>query len=207
MANLILVRHGESTYNAKGIWTGWSDPGLSKKGFKEAKQAGEAILDLKIDLAYTAVLVRARQTLSEMLKALNLKVPTTVAWELNERNYGVYTNKNKWEVKKEVGEETFQKIRRSYDFQIEAGESLKQVYERIVPYYASNILPEVKSGKNVLLSLSGNSMRALVKYLEQIPDKEISLLEIATGQVYVYELDKNGKIISKDIRIAKENTA
>lgn len=206
MAYLILVRHGVSEYNAKGVWTGWADPSLAPKGFEEAKQAGLAIKDLHIDKAYCAVLVRARQTLDEMLKVLNIKVPIVYAWELNERNYGVYINKNKWEVKKEVGEEVFQKIRRSYDFPIEAGESMKQVYQRMVPYYLENILPEVKKGKNVLLSMCGNSMRTLVKYIENISDEEITLLEIPTGGVYVYEIDNEGKVLSKDIRITRENT-
>lgn len=206
MAYLILVRHGISEYNAKGVWTGWADPSLAPKGFEEAKQAGLAIKDIAIDLAYSAVLLRARQTLDEMLKVLNTKVPIVYAWELNERNYGIYINKNKWEVKEEVGEEVFQKIRRSYDFPIEAGESLKQVYERIVPYYTENILPKVKSGKNVLLSLCGNSMRTLVKYIDNISDQDITSLEIATGQVYVYKLDSEGKVLSKEIRVARENT-
>ncbi|MDO8638716.1 MAG: 2,3-bisphosphoglycerate-dependent phosphoglycerate mutase [Candidatus Daviesbacteria bacterium] len=206
MAYLILVRHGVSTYNAKGIWTGWADPSLAPAGIEEAKQAGLAIKDLKIDLAYVGTLVRGKQTLSEILKVLKIKIPTEVAWELNERNYGIYINKNKWEVRKQVGEKTFQKIRRSFDFPIEAGESLKQVYERAVPYYCKEIFPKIKQGKNILLSIYGNSMRALVKYLDKVSDKDIPLLEIATGQVYVYKINSKGKILSKEIRIARKNT-
>ena len=206
MAKLILVRHGISTYNAKGVWTGWADPPLAKEGFEEAKKAGIVIKDLQINFVYSSVLLRCRQTIDQILKILGEKLPVTLAWQLNERNYGIYTNKNKWEVKKEVGEETFQKIRRSYDYPIEAGESLKDVYERITPYYKQEILPKLKEGKNIILSLSGNSMRALVKFLDGVADKDITLLEIATGQVYVYEVNKSGKILSKEVRITKENT-
>ncbi|MCL5970291.1 MAG: 2,3-diphosphoglycerate-dependent phosphoglycerate mutase [Patescibacteria group bacterium] len=207
MAYLILVRHGESEWNAKGLWTGWTDVSLNEKGITEAKKAGEALKDIKIDLTITSKLKRAKQTLEEIRKILSLEnIPITETGALNEKNYGDYTGKNKWEVKEEVGEEEFQKIRRSWDYRLPNGESLKDVYNRVVPYYENNILPNLKSGKNILVSASSNSLRAFVKYLDNISDENISNLEIATGQIYVYRVDNEGKIISKEIRLARDNT-
>lgn len=206
MAYLILVRHGESEWNAKGLWTGWADVSLNDKGREEGKKAGLALRDIKIDVAYTSKLKRAKETLDEILKKLNLKIPIIENEALNEKNYGDYTGKNKWEIKKEVGETKFQKIRRSWDHQLPNGESLKDVYNRVVPYYESTILPNLKSGKNVIISASSNSLRAFVKYLDNISDEEIVSLEIATGQIYVYQIDNEGTIVSKKVRLARENT-
>ena len=131
---------------------------------------------------------------------LGIDVPTVAAAALNERDYGIYTGKNKWDIKKEVGDEQFKNIRRGWDFGIEKGESLKDVYARVVPYYQTEILPKLESGKNVIVAAHGNSLRALVKYLENISDKDVENLEIATGQVYAYKIDDRGKIISKEVR-------
>jgi 2,3-bisphosphoglycerate-dependent phosphoglycerate mutase len=201
MPYLILVRHGLSTYNKQGLWTGWDDPDLAPEGLAEAKKAAWTIRDLPIDLGYTSVQKRHKDTLSIILKELrkeNVKVIENKA--LNERSYGIYTGKNKWEIKKQIGEEEFQKLRRGWDYSIPEGESLKQVSERVVGYYLSSILPQIKSGKNVIISSSGNALRSLVKHLEKISDKDISHLEIATGEVYVYKLDEQGNILAKEIR-------
>jgi len=206
MAYLILVRHGESVWNAKGLWTGWADVSLNEKGREEGKKAGSALKDIKIDIAYTSKLKRAIETLDIILKELNLKILIVKNEALNEKNYGDYTGKNKWEIKKEVGEEKFQKIRRSWDYQLPNGESLKDVYNRVVPYYTNTILPSLKSGKNILISASSNSLRAFIKYLDNISDSDISNLEIATGQIYIYQIDENGKVVSKEIRLSRENT-
>jgi len=199
MAKLILVRHGESEWNQKGLWTGLTDIGLSEKGKIEAKSAGEKLKGLPIDIAYTSILLRAKQTLDEIKNVLGIDVPTIADKALNERDYGVYTGKNKWEIQKEVGEEQFQKIRRGWDTAIQNGESLKNVYDRVVPYYQSEILPKLKEGKNILISAHGNSLRALVKHLENISNADISSLELATGEVYVFEIDNNGNMLSKKI--------
>lgn len=207
MAYLILVRHGESVWNAKGLWTGWTDISLSEKGREEAKKAGAALKDIKIDTAYISKLKRAKETLDEIVNELNLTgIPVIENEALNERNYGEYAGKNKWEIKEKVGEEEFQKIRRSWDFPIPAGESLKDVYNRVLPYFECTILPDLKAGKNILLSAHSNSLRALVKYLDNISDEDIPHLEIATGQIYIYQVDENGKVISKEIRLARPNT-
>jgi 2,3-bisphosphoglycerate-dependent phosphoglycerate mutase len=199
MAKLILIRHGESEWNKQGLWTGLTDIGLSGKGKEEAKLAGEKLKGISIDFAFTSVLLRAKQTLDEIKGVLGIDVPTVEDQALNERNYGIYTGKNKWGIKKEVGDELFKKIRRGWDVSIENGESLKDVYNRVVPYYQTEILPKLKEGKNILLSAHGNSLRALIKYLENISDKDISNLELATGEVYVFEVDNNGKVFSKKI--------
>ncbi|KKQ41310.1 MAG: 2,3-bisphosphoglycerate-dependent phosphoglycerate mutase [Candidatus Levybacteria bacterium GW2011_GWB1_37_8] len=199
MAYLILVRHGESEWNEKGLWTGLTDIGLTEKGKEEAKLAGEKLKVLPIDIAFTSVLIRAKQTLDEIKSVLGIDVPTFEDKALNERNYGIYTGKNKWEIQKEVGEEQFQKIRRGWDVPIQNGESLKDVYNRVIPYYQSEILPKLKDGKNILIVAHGNSLRALTKYLENISDKNISKLEIEIGEVNVFEINSNGNIITKKI--------
>lgn len=198
MANLILVRHGQSLWNKLGIWTGVTDIGLSDKGKEEAKLAGEKLKAFPIDFAYTSVLLRAKQTLAEIKTVLNLpNLPTIENAALNERHYGIFTGKNKWEIKSQVGENEFLRIRRSWDAPIEKGESLKDVYNRVIPYYQTEILPKLKEGKNVLLTVHGNSLRALTKYLENISDKEIENLEIATGEINVYKIENNGAVVSK----------
>ncbi len=200
MAKLVLVRHGKSEWNEKGLWTGWRDIPLSQIGFEEAKRTGESLSDITFDASYTSALIRAKQTLQEILKVIGQNPTTIENKALNERDYGDYTEKNKWQVKEAVGEEEFQKIRRSWDYPPPNGESLKMVYDRAVPYFREEIEPKLKDGKNIIIAAHGNSLRALVKYLENIPDEDIATLEIGTGEAYVYDIDQNGKITSKEIR-------
>lgn len=200
MASLALVRHGESTWNARDIWTGWKNPPLSQKGLEEARQAGKLLKDIKFDLAYISSLIRAKQTLEEIEKVLGVNLVTFENSALNERDYGDYTGKNKWEVKRQLGEEDFQKLRRGWNWPVPNGETLKDVYERTVPYYQQEILPKLAEGKNVLISAHGNSLRALVKYLDGLTDSEVENLEIATGEVIIYQIGTTGKVTSKEIR-------
>ena len=205
MAYVVLVRHGQSEYNAKGWWTGWDNPSLTDLGKEEAKQAGERLKDIKFNEAYVSALTRAQQTLTIILQTIGQPtIPITINAALNERNYGDFTKKNKWDIQKELGDETFQKIRRSWDYPLPNGETLKDVYEREVPYFEKDILPKIKNGENIIIASSGNSLRALVKYLENVSESDIPMLEIATGEVYVYQLDENGKVVNKEIR--KANT-
>lgn len=207
MAYLVLVRHGTSTYNEKGIWAGWDDPELTEKGKEDARIAGEHLKDIAFDEAYTSDLIRHKQTLQIILETI--KQPHIHVIESNavkERDYGDFTAKNKWEVKKQLGEEEFLKLRRSWDYPVPNGESLKQVYEREIPYYESTILPQLKEGKNVLIAASGNSLRALVKYLENIADEDIASVEIAPGEIYVYTINKVGEVEAKEIRNHHELT-
>lgn len=201
MSYLVLVRHGLSEYNKKGLWTGWTDIPLVPEGFDEARITANELRDIKFDYTYTSPLTRSRQTLVEIKKILGIEnLPTLEDPALNERNYGIYTGKNKWQIKDKVGEEEFKRIRRSFDYPIPEGESLKQVYEREIPYYQQELLPKLKAGKNVLVAASGNNLRALVKYLEGISDTDIPNLEIGTGEAYVYEIDSEGKVVNKQIR-------
>lgn len=203
MTQLILIRHGESEWNAKGLWTGWTDIGLSDKGREEAKAAGRLLQDIKIDIAYTSPLLRAKQTLVEIKNVLGSpNLPTVEDKALNERDYGELTGRNKWDLKADFGEEKFFSIRRGWDIPIPGGETLKDVYNRVLPYYEHEILPKLKEGKNVLISAHGNSLRALVKHLENISDIDISKLELATGEIYIYKVDDNGNIVSKEIRLS-----
>lgn len=201
MAYLVLVRHGQSEWNAKGLWTGLIDIALSDDGHREAREAAKQLHDINFDVAYTSKLKRAQQTLQDILTELseeNITVYKDSA--LNERDYGIYTGKNKWEIKKNLGEEKFLQIRRSWDHPIAEGESLKDVYARVVPYYKKHILKDLENGKNVLVAAHGNSLRALIKYLENITDIDIPKLDIATGEIYVYEINTEGKVIKKEIR-------
>ena len=206
MAYLVLVRHGESEWNTLGLWTGWRDVALTEKGHAEARQAAEALDGIKLDVAYTSKLKRARQTLDDITATLGIAdLPVVEDAALNERDYGDLTAKNKWDVQKEYGNEQFLKWRRSWDYPVPGGETLKDVYTRVAPYYDQHILPDLKAGKNVIVAAHGNSLRALVKHLENIADDEIPSLEIGTGEVYVYEVDPSGKITAKTIRAANPN--
>jgi 2,3-bisphosphoglycerate-dependent phosphoglycerate mutase len=206
MAYLVLVRHGESEWNTLGLWTGWRDVSLTEKGHAEARQAAEALTNVKLDVAYTSKLKRARQTLDDITATLGVpNLPVVEDAALNERDYGDLTAKNKWDVQKEYGDEQFLKWRRSWDYPVPGGETLKDVYERVAPYYDQHILPDLKAGKNVIVAAHGNSLRALVKHLENIPDADVASLKIGTGEVYLYEVDASGKITSKTIRAANPN--
>lgn len=197
---LYIARHGESEWNAKGVWTGSTDVHLSPKGFKQAAQLGEALKGVKFDYAYCSEQVRALETLEGILDASgNVSVDFARSSAINERDYGVYTGKNKWEVQKEVGEEAFENIRRGWNETVEGGETLKDVYDRSVPFYQSEIVPKVLSGKNILVVAHGNSIRSLMKYIESISDDDITKTEMIFGEILLYKVDSDGKQISKDV--------
>src|SRR5215213_7051403 len=188
MAYLVLVRHGQSEWNALGLWTGLRDVELSEAGKEEARRAGTALADISLDLGYASALKRAQQTLEEIEQAIGREdLPNIYDAALNERDYGDLTAKNKWKIQEEYGDEQFLKWRRSWDFPVPGGETLKDVHARVVPYYEREILPQLKAGKNVIIAAHGNSLRALVKRLEGIGDADIPKLEIGTGEVYVYQ--------------------
>jgi 2,3-bisphosphoglycerate-dependent phosphoglycerate mutase len=207
MAYLVLVRHGESEWNAKGLWTGWNDIPLSDVGREEAKKSAAEIKDIPLDVAFTTDLKRASETLEIIKKELGKEdLPTTIAPELKEKSYGDLAGKNKWEVQKEFGEEQFMNWRRAWNSPIPNGETLKDVYNRVVPYYNSHILPLLKEGKNVIIAAHGNSIRALIKELEHISDAAIAQVEFPTGTVFILELDNNGTIIKKTERKVSSRT-
>ena len=201
MAKLILVRHGKSEWNALGLWTGWTDINLTEEGRAEARRAGEAIRDIELHGAYVSPLIRAQQTLQEIQDTLELKdLPVRQHQELTERHYGIYTGKNKWELKESLGDDEFLRIRRGWDVPIPEGESLRQVYDRAIPFYQENILPELKDGKNILAVGHGNTFRALMKYLEEVDDDKIHEVEIETGEIVCYDIDTEGKVVTKERR-------
>lgn len=198
---LILARHAESEWNATGQWTGITDVHLSEKGFHEAGLLGKAFKELNIPLskAYCSQQIRTRETLESMLDAsAQFDVAIERNGAINERDYGEYTGKNKWEVKELVGEEQFNRIRRGWDVPIPGGESLKQVYERVIPFYINEMLPQLREGHNILLVGHGNGIRSLIKYLENISDKDVENLEMMFGEILVYDIDDEGHMKSKD---------
>jgi len=214
---LVLVRHGESTWNLSNRFTGWTDVDLSERGFAEAHTAGRLLIEngYQFDVAYTSVLRRAIKTLWAVLEETSLEwIPVTRAWQLNERHYGALQGLNKAETAQEYGEAQVKIWRRSYDTpppaldyddprhprfdrryasltpeELPAAEALKNTLERVLPYWHSTIAPTIQSGKQVLVVAHGNSMRALVKYFDNISDADITELNIPTGVPLVYELD------------------
>ena len=198
---LVLVRHGQSEWNAKNLFTGWKDPGLTENGTAEAIRAGKHLksLGLSFDVLYTSALVRAQLTGKIMLDELrqsDLEIIEDKA--LNERDYGELTGLNKDEARENFGIEQVQVWRRSYDIPPPGGESLKDTFNRVIPYFENKIQPLMKD-KNVLISAHGNSLRALVKYLDDISEADIIKLEIGTGEPIVYKFT-DGKFIKKSHR-------
>ena len=201
MGKLILARHHESEWNKIGKWTGLRDRHLDPYGFKKSEDMGLLIHEIRVDFAFASMLVRSIETLSCMLNSLKLySVPTEHVAALNERDYGIYTGKNKWEWEKTLGAEEFKKLRRGWDYPIPKGESLKMVYDRVVPFFREKILSLAKRGKNVLVVAHGNSLRVIVKYLEHISDEEIGDIEVPFGAVIIYDIDESGNIKNKEIR-------
>jgi 2,3-bisphosphoglycerate-dependent phosphoglycerate mutase len=212
---LVLLRHGESEWNAKNLFTGWVDVPLSEKGVEEAKRGGQLLKDegLSPDVLHTSLLRRAISTANYALDVADLHwIPVKRSWRLNERHYGALQGKDKKQIRDEYGEEQFMLWRRSYDVpppEIELGsqysqdadpryagepiprtEALKQVLERALPYWDAEIVPDLQAGKTVLVAAHGNSLRAIIKHLDGIDDATIAGLNVPTGIPLVYELDE-----------------
>jgi 2,3-bisphosphoglycerate-dependent phosphoglycerate mutase len=218
MGKLILTRHGQSIWNAENRFTGWVDVDLSEQGILEAKNSGKLIknLNINIDITYTSFLKRAIKTLAAILEENNLELELNTSWELNERHYGSLTGLNKEETKKKIGEVQFKKYRRSWDISpppmnrndknqslfsslninipqglIPLTESLKDTYNRVIPFFESKIKPDLQKNKNIIITAHGNSLRALCKKLFNISDQKINELEIPTGNPLIIEFDQN----------------
>ncbi len=205
MGQLIVVRHHESEWNKLGKWTGTTDVHLTPYGVEKSKEMGMFLKGMNIDQAFTSKLARTIETLEAVLSTAipesageNLPVERVAA--LNERDYGDYTGKNKWEVKELVGEEEFDNIRRDWDHPVPKGETLKMVYARVLPFFTETVLPLLQNGKNILIVASGNSIRALMKYIEQIADTEMKNVEMPFGAVVFYDLDHEGHMIHKEMK-------
>jgi 2,3-bisphosphoglycerate-dependent phosphoglycerate mutase len=218
MSTLVLLRHGESEWNAEGLFTGWVDVGLSEKGGREAEYGGRLLAEAQIglDVVHTSVLKRAIQTANVALEVADLQwLPVHRSWRLNERHYGALQGKNKAQTREEFGEEQFMLWRRSYDVPpppiadddplsqlgdpryaalppelVPRSECLKDVVERMLPYWYDAIVGDLVAGRTVLVAAHGNSLRALVKHLDGISDEDIAALNIPTGIPLVYELDE-----------------
>ena len=199
-SKLVLVRHGQSEWNAKNLFTGWKDPKLTDLGIQEAIKAGDLLetRNLKFDLMFTSDLFRAQETGRLILEQMN-QTDTQVIKDqsLNERNYGDLAGLNKDEAREKWGEEQVHIWRRSFDVPPPGGESLKNTAERVLPYFELEIMPKVKEGLNILVAAHGNSLRALVMELEKISSEEIVKLEIATGDPLTYEYS-NGEFVRID---------
>jgi 2,3-bisphosphoglycerate-dependent phosphoglycerate mutase len=199
---LVLVRHGQSEWNLKNLFTGWKDPGLTEQGVAEAKAAGASLrkLGLSFDVAFTSVLSRAQETLTLMLDEIGQpRLETFRDAALNERDYGDLSGLNKDDARKRWGAEQVHVWRRSYDVAPPGGESLKDTAARVLPYYLEYILPRVMSGRRVLVSAHGNSLRALVMVLDHLDTKAILSLEIATGEPLVYRLGEDTLVREKQV--------
>ena len=221
---LVLLRHGESVWNKENRFTGWTDVDLSENGVKEAKNAGKLLKEkgFTFDVSFTSVLKRANRTLEIVLKEMNLNIPVNYSYRLNERHYGALQGLNKDEMRKKFGEEQVHIWRRSYDVrppkltkdderypgndpkykdlteeELPLTECLKDTLERVLPYYNNEIKKHLENKENVLVVAHGNSLRSIIKYLENISDADIMSVEIPTGVPYVYELDDNLNIKEK----------
>lgn len=221
---LVLLRHGESVWNKENRFTGWTDVDLSENGVKEAENAGKLLKEkgYTFDVSFTSVLKRANKTLEIVLKEMNLDIPVHYSYRLNERHYGALQGLNKDEMRKKFGEEQVHIWRRSYDVrppeltkederypgndpkykdltpeELPLTECLKDTLERVLPYYNNEIKKHLENKENVLVVAHGNSLRSIIKYLENISDADIMSVEIPTGVPYVYELDDNLNIKEK----------
>jgi len=197
--NLILIRHGQSEWNALNQFTGWKDPDLTATGIQEAHNAAKIINNLKInfDLVFTSALIRAQNTAEIILKEINQPLSTIKNQALNERNYGDLAGLNKDDARKRWGDEQVHIWRRSYDIRPPGGESLKDTGERVLPFFMKEIHPYVCKGKNVLVAAHGNSLRSLIKFLDNISDEDIVKLEIPTGAPIHYVINEDGSVASK----------
>ena len=187
---LVLVRHGQSEWNQKNLFTGWKDPKLTHQGINEAVEAGKSLKaeDMNFDIMFTSDLFRAQETGRLILKEMDqTDIPVVKHQSLNERNYGDLAGLNKDDARERWGEEQVHIWRRSFDIPPPGGESLKNTAERVLPYFESEIMPKIDEGLNVLIAAHGNSLRALVMQLENIGPEEIVKLEIATGDPLIYD--------------------
>ena len=199
MPLLILIRHGQSIWNAANLFTGWENVGLSEKGILEAKNAAEELTNINFDSIFTSELIRAQKTAEIIIEGNSQTKPTSIISDLrlNERHYGDLQGMNKDDARKEFGEEQVHIWRRSFDIPPPNGESLKMTAERTLPCFDELIMPELKLNKNVLVSAHGNSLRSIVMKLEQIDEDSIVKLEIPTGVPRIYSFENEGFILQE----------
>lgn len=193
MVTLVLIRHGQSLWNAENRFTGWTDIDLSKKGENEAREAGKKLEDVAFDVVHTSALMRAQRTAEIIIKhnKISQNIPTFKDERLNERHYGSLQGLNKTETAEKYGAEQVHIWRRSFDISPPDGESLKMTAERTLPYFKDDVVKHLNEGKNVLISAHGNSLRSIVMYIENISKEDIVKLEIQTGVPRTYQYENN----------------
>ena len=198
MGSLILIRHGESLWNAANRFTGWTDVDLSDRGVEEAEEAGRQLAEIRFDIVHTSDLVRAQRTAEIIMRHNRVSgdVPTKYDWRLNERHYGALQGLNKAETAEEHGADQVHVWRRSFDVSPPEGESLKMTADRTIPYFTDEIVPNLADGRNVLVSAHGNSLRSIVMYIDGISPEDIVSLEIPTGEPIHYTYDEG--VIARD---------
>lgn len=199
MPRLILIRHGQSIWNLENRFTGWVDVPLSKLGEEEAWAAGTKIKGIEVAVAYTSALRRAQATLSIVMSAAGLDVPVIRDKALNERDYGDLSGLNKAETAEKYGADQVHVWRRSYDVAPPGGESLKDTRARTVPFFERCIMGDIRQGKDVLVVAHGNSNRSIIMALEDLSPEEIVKTEVGTGVPYFYELERDGKVLTKSV--------
>ena len=193
MVTLVLIRHGQSLWNAENRFTGWTDIDLSEKGENEAREAGKKLEDVAFDVVHTSALMRAQRTAEIIIKhnKISQDIPTFKDERLNERHYGSLQGLNKTETAEKYGAEQVHIWRRSFDISPPDGESLKMTAERTLPYFKDDVVKHLNEGKNVLISAHGNSLRSIVMYIENISKEDIVKLEIQTGVPRTYQYENN----------------
>ena|GEM_PF-649458 len=194
---LIVVRHGESEYNQSGTWTGITDVDLTPKGHADARAMGQLLADVRLDRAYTSCLRRASQSLDDLLASHGGRPHCRKTAALNERDYGDYTGLNKWQIRDRVGEHEFHDIRRAFDAEIPNGETLRDVAERVIPWYREVVVPQLLAGRNVLIVGHGNSDRVLRKYLERVDDVAVADLEMDFDKIHLYRIGPDGRVVGE----------
>ena len=200
MGVLILIRHGQSVWNAENRFTGWTDVELSERGVGEAERAGDLLSEIRFGVVHTSGLIRAQKTAEIIMSRNNVsgKIPVMKDQRLNERHYGDLQGLNKAETAEKHGAEQVHIWRRSFDVPPPGGESLKMNAERTIPYFEEEIVPDLKEGKNVLVSAHGNSLRSIVMHIESISPEEIVSLEIATGTPMFYKYDMESGELTRE---------
>ncbi len=200
MGVLILIRHGQSVWNAENRFTGWTDVELSERGVGEAERAGDLLSEIRFGVVHTSGLIRAQKTAEIIMSRNNVsgKIPVMKDQRLNERHYGDLQGLNKAETAEKHGAEQVHIWRRSFDVPPPGGESLKMNAERTIPYFEEEIVPDLKDGKNVLVSAHGNSLRSIVMHIESISPEEIVSLEIATGTPMFYKYDMESGELTRE---------
>lgn len=204
---LVISRHTESEWNLLGKWTGITDVDITEKGEMEAEMLGELLQDIPFQAAYYSQQKRTKQTLDGILRTQGQQnLLCYQRPEINERDYGELTGKNKWEVQEELGDEAFKGIRRGWDYPVPGGETLKDVCGRVVPFFDAEILPRLQCGENILMIAHGNSIRALIKHLDDIHEEEIAEVEMPFGNVLIYQIDQENANFCKRREVRKINT-